>query len=369
MSDDRDALLAAVAADPDADAPRLVFADYLDEHGDPDRAEFIRVQCELAALRPDPRTTPERDERPRFWSLLARSDELEERHRRDWLGPVVGEFSVTFRRGFPGYVETTSAEFVARGAELFALAPTIDDVLFRSIEGEDADAVARCPAVARVRGMDVWAGEFGLGEAGAFARSPHLAGLRRLELGNTVGGLRVGLGFLLGSGTLTGLESLGLAGKGLRVQRVIELLTHPRAAGLRHIDLGRNELPDAVLRPLIDGTGPPHLARLGLADNWITDAGVSWLAGSPAMARLTDLDLSVNPIGDAGLIALAESPHPAALRRLRLVGLRLSETAVRSVLASQHLRDLEDLRLGPTVRLSLPTRRAVVERFGAKAVR
>src|SRR5262245_43514127 len=40
--------LRAVAGQPDEDAPRLVYADWLDEHGDPDRAEFIRVQCALA---------------------------------------------------------------------------------------------------------------------------------------------------------------------------------------------------------------------------------------------------------------------------------------------------------------------------------
>src|SRR4051812_1418443 len=41
---DRDALLASIHATPDDDAPRLVFADWLDEHGEPERAEFIRLQ-------------------------------------------------------------------------------------------------------------------------------------------------------------------------------------------------------------------------------------------------------------------------------------------------------------------------------------
>jgi uncharacterized protein (TIGR02996 family) len=40
--------LAAIRAAPDDDAPRLIYADWLDEHGEPERAEFIRVQCELA---------------------------------------------------------------------------------------------------------------------------------------------------------------------------------------------------------------------------------------------------------------------------------------------------------------------------------
>ena len=50
MATTADALLAAVRADPDADLPRLVYADHLDDTGDVDRAEFIRVQCELARL-------------------------------------------------------------------------------------------------------------------------------------------------------------------------------------------------------------------------------------------------------------------------------------------------------------------------------
>lgn len=42
--------LPAILATPDDDGPRLVFADWLEEQGDVDRAEFIRVQCRLAEL-------------------------------------------------------------------------------------------------------------------------------------------------------------------------------------------------------------------------------------------------------------------------------------------------------------------------------
>ena len=47
------ALLAAVLADPDDDAPRLVLADWLEENGFTERAEFIRVQIELARMEGD----------------------------------------------------------------------------------------------------------------------------------------------------------------------------------------------------------------------------------------------------------------------------------------------------------------------------
>lgn len=46
---DGDALLAAILANPEDDNVRLVYADFLQEHGDAARAEFIRVQVELAA--------------------------------------------------------------------------------------------------------------------------------------------------------------------------------------------------------------------------------------------------------------------------------------------------------------------------------
>src|SRR5947209_2863533 len=49
--DTRDTFRAAVLAAPDDDTPRLVFADWLEEQGDP-YGEFVRVQVALAALPP-----------------------------------------------------------------------------------------------------------------------------------------------------------------------------------------------------------------------------------------------------------------------------------------------------------------------------
>src|SRR5688500_455808 len=49
MTPDELGLLGAVAAAPEDDLPRLVYADWLEEHGRPQRAEFIRAGCRLAA--------------------------------------------------------------------------------------------------------------------------------------------------------------------------------------------------------------------------------------------------------------------------------------------------------------------------------
>ena len=72
---DREAFLSAILAHPDDDLPRLVFADWLDEHGDPARAEFIRLQCELARL-------PARARRRT--ALERREAELLETHKTGW---------------------------------------------------------------------------------------------------------------------------------------------------------------------------------------------------------------------------------------------------------------------------------------------
>src|SRR5262245_42711851 len=45
-----DALLRAVLDKPADDSSRLVYADWLEENGESERAEFIRVQCEVVRL-------------------------------------------------------------------------------------------------------------------------------------------------------------------------------------------------------------------------------------------------------------------------------------------------------------------------------
>jgi uncharacterized protein (TIGR02996 family) len=42
------AFLAAIDEAPDEDTSRLVYADWLEENGQPARAEFLRLQCRMA---------------------------------------------------------------------------------------------------------------------------------------------------------------------------------------------------------------------------------------------------------------------------------------------------------------------------------
>ena len=48
---DRQPFIDSILAAPDDDGPRLVYADWLEEHEECDRAEFIRLGCELARLK------------------------------------------------------------------------------------------------------------------------------------------------------------------------------------------------------------------------------------------------------------------------------------------------------------------------------
>src|SRR5689334_8020900 len=93
------AFLAEICANPDDDAPRLVYADWLDEHGDAERAEFIRLQCQLAR-------TPRH---PRLQELRRREKQLLAEHEADWLGPLHGALRKwKFRRGFLHTVDATA---------------------------------------------------------------------------------------------------------------------------------------------------------------------------------------------------------------------------------------------------------------------
>src|SRR5215213_6729162 len=110
---DRDALLQAILAAPDDDAPRLVFADWLDEHGEPDRAEFIRVQVELARL-------PFYE--PRHADLNRRAEILLAPWRRKWRLPHLAAHQA-FRRGFVERITLNAELFISRAAELFGQCP------------------------------------------------------------------------------------------------------------------------------------------------------------------------------------------------------------------------------------------------------
>src|SRR5690348_9304066 len=73
-----DAFLRSILADPDSDTPRLVYADWLEEQGNP-RGTFIRLQCARAKL-----TRHDAD----WKDLLAQEAPLLRRFEEEWSKPI-----------------------------------------------------------------------------------------------------------------------------------------------------------------------------------------------------------------------------------------------------------------------------------------
>lgn len=116
---DEPALLAAIRAHPDEDTPRLIYADWLDENGQPERAEFIRLRC-----LPEPGEEQE-----------GRAIDLEAQNRGRWLAwlgvPQFTEATWEFRRGFPEYLQFDAGLLLDR-FDAFARVPWLR---FLSVHG------------------------------------------------------------------------------------------------------------------------------------------------------------------------------------------------------------------------------------------
>jgi uncharacterized protein (TIGR02996 family) len=84
-----EAFLRAIFDAPDDDTPRLVYADFLQENGDEDRAAYIRYACELAGCA---------DDDPRREPILAAATQLLRQHPPPDAWPWANDRTV---RGFP----------------------------------------------------------------------------------------------------------------------------------------------------------------------------------------------------------------------------------------------------------------------------
>jgi uncharacterized protein (TIGR02996 family) len=181
------ALLRVVCAAPDDDTPRLVAADWLQDHGNPDRAEFIRVQVELARLEAaGSGATPEAEAlRKKEWAYLGPRSDL----RPLWAmddGPglvrvrfrgntplaglaVDGADRLVYRRGFVEKVVCPAAEWRHHAATIRERQP-IREVLLTGCDRMTRDhwyaALPALRGLARVvldaadPGHDRWLGQF-----------------------------------------------------------------------------------------------------------------------------------------------------------------------------------------------------------------
>ena len=125
------ALLRAVVDSPADDLPRLVAADWLDERGDPERAEFIRLQC-AAEHEPSPDLiwkirTLWNSLSGQLWAVEACPNlvTLEFAEGGPTLNALTVQYTerVRFRRGFPDFVVCPAVEWLAHGAGIVPRQP------------------------------------------------------------------------------------------------------------------------------------------------------------------------------------------------------------------------------------------------------
>src|SRR5262249_44366898 len=166
------AFLADIAANVEDDGPRLVYADWLDDNGDRERAAFIRAQCRLAKMGP---CDPER------FGLELDAEELLASHGKKWLKlPRIGARG-GFVRGFAHRIALPVAKFVAQGEAVLAAAPTLRE--YRPLKHAAAwDELVKCPTLGKLTSLDVGYSRVGVRRIVALAASPHIAGLRSLNV-------------------------------------------------------------------------------------------------------------------------------------------------------------------------------------------
>jgi uncharacterized protein (TIGR02996 family) len=251
------ALLQTILECPEADAPRLVCADWLEEQGNP-LAELIRVQCELARIG---------ESHPRRERLHSREQELIARNEATWLEPIrrLG-FSSRWRRGF--------LEVSISGVQVFL---------------EAADRLARMPWVLHIHLRDAAAG---LADVAELAKSSHFACVQRIDLSRS----RIG-------------------NDGVR------MLTESRCSPQpTHLMLNSVGLTSTGLRMLIENLSLNRLVQMQLQGNGVGPAGARALSLTPRFTRLRVLDFSYNRLGTVGGEYLAESLYLGQLQSLIVVG-------------------------------------------------
>jgi uncharacterized protein (TIGR02996 family) len=371
MESDRTAFLRAIAAEPNDDTARLIFADWLDEHGEAAQAEFIRVQCEQEQVD---------DTTEAAYRLARRERELLAQHRTAWeaevrqlvIGPPVARgigqwlqswfdpplrptvtpsFDWPFRRGFLSEVRLSVRRAIKLGNELARLAP-FDALRLTVGDGmvEHFRQLASGPLIAQMRSLNLTEAADPSWLRLLVRSAPHLAdltltgrkvsdvpgrsfpdqldALRRTELPGRLANLRFyeweaasdwwsesvaeQLAQLGGSS----LRKLTLRRVGLSSAAARALLADARLTGLEELDVSQSESSAGLAAALIAGPARPALRKLDLTENtaWSLQQGEA-LAAWPGLASLTHL-----AVDDIGRMVRAAAGAGPELLELRLSG-------------------------------------------------
>jgi uncharacterized protein (TIGR02996 family) len=404
MMKQEDAFLRAICDNPDDDTPRLVYADWLDEHGDEARrarAEFIRTQVELARM---PLVDDSVEMGGRRRCLRIREAQLLQRHKREWLRPFRGTSGLLrgpnvraqFRRGLIERLCLPVARFLKEGKALTAHLP-IRALELNLARKNELAALAESPALKHVSELHLWPPppRTTAVRLTPLAESPHLHHLRDLRLSamtvepadlpqvleaphrerftslwlTQVTPAREAAAAVIGSPgairlTRLALPSNGLSGPGLfastaQLSRLSELrlcdnaldaeaaveLAAAELPALRWLDLSFNDIGINGARAITASENWRRLTHLSLACNPVGPELGRTVAESAYLQQLQFLDLTSTRLGDPGVTAVVESPRIVSLLALRLGSNNVGVAGAVSVASSVYLANLHHLSL------------------------
>jgi uncharacterized protein (TIGR02996 family) len=308
-----------IVANIDDDTPRLVYADWLTENGQDDRAEFIRVQVERARL-------PAWDAAQ--VRLRLREQELLKQHGEQWLAElpaIAGAKWEGFRRGIVAEVSFASFEAMRAKAHACRVVAPVEAVTVRWPRRAEGEADA---PIAELRELSLTGRPDREDEIAWLADSPQLSTLRALTV------------------------------HGLWVDALRRLTASPHLSGLKAFRLPSNNLGNAGIRVLTQAASLTSLEELSLVgrlyerygeDPTVHAAGMEALAAWAGLASVRALTLTGSDLRRAGLRALLRSRHIGALKELSLRSGRLDGQMMDEFGSASPALRLETLNLGENV--------------------
>jgi uncharacterized protein (TIGR02996 family) len=354
------ALLQACKDEPDEEAPRLVLADWLEEHGQTDRAEFVRLQLRLA--RED---VPAGDEAV----SLARLHELYLRHADEWLGALRDQPErCGFRRGLiemrahvrdqpPSkvvpqvgpWLETLVLDFGQQkavkellGSHWLASFSSLD-VSRVKMAGAMLANLGTSQAVAHLRRLCLELAPPVRPAASALAQARHLGGLKVLVFQDGLGDGH--LQALAGTSLLANLSTLKITLASLTRKGDCALARSAHAPRLACLDWSHFHVGEPALAELARSPVLSEIRDLRLQHRTCARTDVRALAQRPEWPRLERLSFEASYLEDVGVAALASLSGFPALRRLNLGRCNMTANGLRSLLAAPWLAQLERLNL------------------------
>lgn len=272
------AFLEDILEHPEDDAPRLIYADWLEENGDPDRAEFIRIRIEQAkgpsarAKRAVTLIEANWDRWVKPLSLLA--DDTAFRHQ-PWLNSrlrvsaskLVGEFP----RGFIPSFALRAKTFLAKTNAILAL--TALTRLRLDQAGGLGGPLAACPALRAIRELEFidWShSPLTAADVAELTHSRQLPRLTTLRLPRNNLGDR-GVACLARSAWLAGIRSLDLSDNGLSSTGLRQLTTRDDWRQLRELRLDNNCFDHEAISLLLSAPWLHHIEILSLCNSGISD--------------------------------------------------------------------------------------------------